>query len=80
MAGADVTQLCAALLQNGVEHLGVILKDMEAWMEEHEYASIAQMKGSMSHKSGGRTGRLRARQLHEGAEQLSLIGPLHRPR
>jgi len=51
MAGADVTQFCAALLRNGVGHLGVILKEMEAWMDEHEYDSIAQMKGSMSHKS-----------------------------
>jgi dihydroorotate dehydrogenase (fumarate) len=51
MAGADVAQLCAVLLQNGVEHLGVILKDLETWMEQHEYASIEQMKGSMSHKA-----------------------------
>lgn len=51
MAGADVTQLCAVLLQNGIEELGVILTGMEDWMAKHEYESIEQMKGSMSHKS-----------------------------
>lgn len=51
MAGADVAQICSALLQNGIEHMGKMLSDMEAWMQEHEYESLAQMKGSMSHKS-----------------------------
>jgi dihydroorotate dehydrogenase (fumarate) len=45
-----VANVCAALLINGPEHLGKMLKDMQAWMEKHEYASIGQMKGSMSQK------------------------------
>ncbi len=48
LAGADVTHLCATLLKNGPEHLGVILAEMEAWLEAHEYESIQQMKGSVS--------------------------------
>jgi dihydroorotate dehydrogenase (fumarate) len=28
-----------------------VLKNLELWMLEHEYLSIRQMKGSMSHKS-----------------------------
>jgi dihydroorotate dehydrogenase (fumarate) len=51
MVGADVTQLCAALFQKGIEHIRTILDGMSEWMEEHEYASVEQMKGSMSHKS-----------------------------
>lgn len=51
MVGADVTQLCAALFQNGIDHITTILNGMSQWMEEHEYESIQQMKGSMSHKS-----------------------------
>jgi dihydroorotate dehydrogenase (fumarate) len=51
MAGADVTQLCSVLLRNGVEDLAIILDDLKVWMEEHEYESIEQMKGSMSQKS-----------------------------
>jgi dihydroorotate dehydrogenase (fumarate) len=51
MAGADVTQLCATLLQNGIERITHIKDGMIKWMEDHEYESIKQMKGSMSHKS-----------------------------
>ena len=51
MVGADVTQLCATLFQNGLERIKYILDGMTQWMEEHEYESLKQMKGSMSHKS-----------------------------
>ena len=51
MAGADVTQVCSVLLRRGVGALTSILKGMEAWMIEHEYDSVEQMKGSMSQKS-----------------------------
>ncbi len=51
MAGADVTQMCAALLLNGPNHLIKVLRDMQDWMEAHEYDSIKAMKGSMSQKS-----------------------------
>jgi len=51
MAGADATMLCSALLKNGIPHVSKILKDMETWMEDHEYESLRQMRGSMSHKS-----------------------------
>jgi len=48
MAGADVTQVCSVLLRRGIEHLFTIEQEMKNWMEEHEYDSIEQMKGSMS--------------------------------
>lgn len=48
MAGADVTMLCASLLKHGVQHVEVVLSEMREWMEENEYESIVQMKGSMS--------------------------------
>lgn len=51
MAGADVTMMCSALLQNGPKHITRVLKDLERWMIEHEYASVRQMKGSMSQKN-----------------------------
>ncbi len=51
MAGADVTMMCSALLKNGSEHISKVLSDVITWMEEHEYESVEQMKGSMSHKS-----------------------------
>jgi dihydroorotate dehydrogenase (fumarate) len=51
MAGADITMLCSALLQDGAGTIAGILKNMEDWMLEHEYVSVQQMRGSMSQKS-----------------------------
>ena len=48
MAGADVAMMCSALLHHGPQHLGTVLADLQRWMEEKEYTSVAQMKGSMS--------------------------------
>ena len=48
MVGADVTMLCSSLLRNGVNHLRHLEKGVVEWMEEHEYESVRQMKGSMS--------------------------------
>ena len=51
MVGADVTMLCAVLLKHGIAEIKNILADVVTWMEENEYESIEQMKGSMSYKS-----------------------------
>jgi dihydroorotate dehydrogenase (fumarate) len=51
MAGADVTMLCSALIRHGVRQIGVIERDLVAWMEEHEYSSVTQLKGSLSQKN-----------------------------
>lgn len=50
MAGAGAAQMCAALYKNGVPYLAKVLKAMEGWMEEHEYESVSQMRGSISQK------------------------------
>ncbi|MBI2377350.1 MAG: dihydroorotate dehydrogenase-like protein [Deltaproteobacteria bacterium] len=51
MAGADVAMMCAALLERGPGYLGSVLKSLEGWMNEREYASIDELKGCMSHKN-----------------------------
>ena len=48
MAGAKVTMMASELLQNGVRRIKETLDDIESWMEQHEYESVAQMIGSMS--------------------------------
>lgn len=48
MAGADALQLVSALLLHGPEHLAHVRHELAVWLEEHEYASLAEMKGSMS--------------------------------
>ncbi|MGC8744698.1 MAG: dihydroorotate dehydrogenase-like protein [Verrucomicrobiia bacterium] len=51
MAGADVTMLCSVLMRHGIGQISAIEKEMIQWMEEHEYESVSQMKGSMSQKN-----------------------------
>lgn len=51
MAGADVAQVCSVLLRKGPSELSTMLTDIKQWMEENEYESIEQMKGSMSQRS-----------------------------
>lgn len=48
MAGASVTQLCSVLLERGIDQISVIERGMREWMEDHEYESVQQMRGSMS--------------------------------
>jgi dihydroorotate dehydrogenase (fumarate) len=47
MAGASVTMTTSALLKYGIDRATEILEDVEVWMEEKEYTSVAQMQGSM---------------------------------
>jgi dihydroorotate dehydrogenase (fumarate) len=51
MAGADAVQMVSALLRHGPSYLRRVRDEMIAWMHEHEYTSLAQMKGSMSRTS-----------------------------
>ncbi len=51
MAGADVTMLCSTLLRHGIPQIGMIEREMTGWMEEHEYESVTQLRGSLSQKN-----------------------------
>ncbi len=51
MVGANITMLCSVLLRHGIDHIRVIEQGIRDWMEEHEYESIQQMRGSMSQKN-----------------------------
>ncbi len=51
MAGADVTMLCSVLIRHGVQHISVIERDLVTWLEEHEYVSVQQLRGSLSQKN-----------------------------
>ncbi|WP_250658123.1 dihydroorotate dehydrogenase-like protein [Alkalimarinus coralli] len=49
LAGADAVYLCSVLMQQGHEVIGRIIKDLRFWMEEKEYQSVDQLKGSLSY-------------------------------
>jgi len=51
LAGADVVHMASALLKCGPQALEEVLAGIGEWMEAREYASVAQMKGSMSQRN-----------------------------
>jgi dihydroorotate dehydrogenase (fumarate) len=51
LAGADVGMVASMLLRDGIDKAGKVLAGLRAWMEEKEYESVAQMKGSMSQEN-----------------------------
>ena len=51
MAGADVTMLCSVLMARGIDYIRTIEREMSEWLEEHEYDSVEQLKGSMSQRN-----------------------------
>ncbi len=50
MAGAAVTQMAAALYRNGIGHLRHVLSGLEDWLVRHDYDSMDQMRGCLSHE------------------------------
>ncbi len=48
MAGADAVMTTSALLKHGISFLTTLHDQLKQWMQENEYGSVAQMKGSMS--------------------------------
>ena len=51
LAGANTVQLCSVLYKKGIDHLSVMLKEMEAWMDEHEVESLETIRGSMNYRN-----------------------------
>lgn len=51
MVGADAVMMAAELLRRGPGHVKTVREGLTRWLEEHEYASVAQLKGSMSQRS-----------------------------
>jgi len=51
MAGASATTIASEFLMHGPARASGMILEMITWMEEHEYVSVQQMKGSMSQKS-----------------------------
>lgn len=49
MAGAKVTQMLSCLFKFGIGHIADVTTKMKMWMEEKEYESLDQMRGSMSY-------------------------------
>lgn len=48
LAGADCVQVVSTLYKNGIDQIKAILTDVERWMDEKNYKSLADFRGKMS--------------------------------
>lgn len=51
LAGADVTMMASALYIHGIDKIKEVIDGLSQWMEANEYASVEEMKGSMSYQN-----------------------------
>ena len=48
LAGADVAMSTSAVLHDGPSHFATMQAQLVDWMEEHDYESVAQMRGAVA--------------------------------
>ncbi|MDR2040485.1 MAG: dihydroorotate dehydrogenase-like protein [Bacteroidales bacterium] len=51
LAGAQTTQLCSAIYNNGPDLIQSIISDLEKWMEEHHFDSIEGFRGKSNYRN-----------------------------
>ena len=49
LVGADVAMMTSAVLRNGREHFATVERELVRWMDANEYASVAELRGSVSY-------------------------------
>ena len=47
--GADVAMVTSAVLRHGPRHVTTVVTELQRWLDDHGYESVAQLRGSMSH-------------------------------
>jgi len=58
LAGADVVMMTSALLRHGVEHLETTFLEMQNWLRDREYSSVAQLQGQHEPRAMRNSGRI----------------------
>lgn len=48
LAGADAVESVSTFYHNGIKHVGVMLSELEEWMDRKEYKSLDDFKGKLS--------------------------------
>ncbi len=77
MAGANVTMMASALFKNGIDHITTVEADMRQWLEDHEYASVTQMRGSMSQINSPNAAAFERAQYVQTVSSLPEDYPVH---
>lgn len=48
LAGADAVQIASVIYEKGIGHIGVMLSEIDEWLAEKGYSSIAEIKGKLN--------------------------------
>jgi dihydroorotate dehydrogenase (fumarate) len=51
MAGANIVNVCSALLEKGPGYVAELIQGFGEWMMAHEYESVNQMQGALSQRN-----------------------------
>ena len=51
LVGADAVEIASTLYRNGFQQIGVMLDELESWMESHRFEKINDFKGRLSQSS-----------------------------
>jgi dihydroorotate dehydrogenase (fumarate) len=78
MAGADVTMLCSALMRYGIAHIQKIEMEIAAWLEDHQYNSLSEIKGRMSQKNCPDPSAFERAQYVRGLSSYTSLFPMRR--
>ena len=78
MAGADVTMLCSALMRHGIQHIQRIEMEVVAWLEQHKYKSLSEIKGIMSQKNCPDPSAFERAQYVRGLSTYTSLFPMRR--
>jgi dihydroorotate dehydrogenase (fumarate) len=78
MAGADATMLCSALMRYGITHIQRIEMDLAAWLEQHHYGSLRELKGIMSQQNCPDPSAFERDQYVRGLSSYTSLFPMRR--
>jgi dihydroorotate dehydrogenase (fumarate) len=67
MAGAQATMMASALLRNGPSHIRKVLRDVEGWLEQHNFDDLSGLIGCMSEMD------VVANEAHERANYIKTL-------
>jgi dihydroorotate dehydrogenase (fumarate) len=78
MAGADVTMLCSALMRHGITHIQKIEMETAAWLLDHGFGSLSEVKGKMSQKNCPDPSAFERAQYVRGLSSYTSLFPMRR--
>ena len=74
MAGASVTMMASVLLRHSIDQLRTIEHQLVQWMEDHEYESVRQMRGSLSQRHSANPGAFERAQYIKALQNYHVAG------